>query len=51
MYLWRGMKNMSMNMSDFRKHGGTELAPMSTTATQHIALRYTSVDRPLLPHE
>ena len=37
--LWRGMKNVKA-LSDFLEHGGTELAPMSTTGDLKIALEY-----------
>jgi hypothetical protein len=43
-YLWRGMKNMSIDLANFKKHGGTELAPMSTTASKaHIHSQKSSL--------
>ena len=37
--LWRGMKNMYVK-NDFLIHGGTELAPMSTTTSFDVAVQY-----------
>ena len=39
-YLWRGIKGRALDTPDFRAHGGTELAPMSTTGAREIAQRY-----------
>ena len=33
---------------DFMKHGGTELAPMSTTSDLEVAIRYSSAAQSLL---
>ena len=38
--LWRGMRNLQVS-KDFLSKGGTELAPMSTTADLKIAVRYS----------
>ena len=38
--LWRGMRNLQVS-KDFLARGGTELAPMSTTADLRIAVRYS----------
>lgn len=38
--LWRGMRNLQVS-KDFLARGGTELAPMSTTADLQIAVRYS----------
>ena len=45
--LWRGMRDMSVPDS-FRQHGGTELAPMSTTSDLAVALRYSRSERALI---
>mmetsp|Transcript_54097 Transcript_54097/g.110383 ORF Transcript_54097/g.110383 Transcript_54097/m.110383 type:complete len:189 (+) Transcript_54097:1004-1570(+) len=45
--LWRGMKNM-LPQEEFLEQGGTELAPMSTTADKDIALHYANSEMPLL---
>jgi hypothetical protein len=42
--LWRGMRNTTVT-ADFMKHGGTELAFMSTTSDLSVAVRYA-----LSPH-
>jgi hypothetical protein len=39
--LWRGAKNIQAR-NDFLENGGTELAPMSTSRTLDVALRYLS---------
>ena len=39
--LWRGAKNIQAR-NDFLENGGTELAPMSTSRTLAVALRYLS---------
>ena len=44
---WRGMKNVKVG-SDFLEHGGTELAPMSTTTNLTVALEYCACPKPLL---
>ena len=45
--LWRGMRGMTVQPS-FRKMGGTELAPMSTTSDVRVALQYAQSERSLL---
>ena len=37
--LWRGIRNRCVDES-FYKHGGTEMAPMSTTTSLEVALNY-----------
>ena len=46
--LWRGMKDMSMDMGDFLARGGTELAPMSTSTSQQRAFMYGESRCPLI---
>jgi hypothetical protein len=46
--LWRGLANMSMDMDTFMAEGGTELAPMSTSASQEVAVKYAGKDSPLI---
>lgn len=41
MDLWRGMSDLAVP-DDFRKRGGTEVAPMSTTSTLRVALQYAT---------
>ena len=36
-WLWRGMKNMSIDVESFMEEGGTEMAPMSTTKSEKVA--------------
>ena len=38
--LYRGMKNVSMP-AEFMQHGGTELAPMSTTSNLKVTRCYS----------
>jgi hypothetical protein len=45
--LWRGLKNIRVQ-DDFMRHGGTELAPMSTTTDLRIAVQYSLGDSSLL---
>jgi len=45
--LWRGLKNMRLHRA-FLKSGGTELACMSTSSDQNVAIQYASSDFPLL---
>jgi len=41
--LWRGMRNVQVGEGDcFRDRGGTEIAPMSTSASYEVALEYSS---------
>ena len=47
-YLWRGIKNRVMDLEEFKKHGGTELATMSATGNKEIAMRYAAGDEGLL---
>lgn len=46
--LWRGMKNLEMDMHEFRAVGGTELAPMSTTTSEDVAKHYAESKVPLV---
>jgi hypothetical protein len=48
LHLWRGMKNMTFDLAEFKKHGGTELAPMSTSAHKSIAMSYAASQRGLV---
>ena len=48
LHLWRGMKNMTFDLAEFKKHGGTELAPMSTSAHKSIAMSYAGSQRGLV---
>jgi len=47
-YLWRGMKNMTVDTEAFFAEGGSELAPMSTTNDRNVALKYSESDTPLI---
>ena len=38
--LWRGMKNMALDIRKFSEEGGAELAPMSTTEDPAVAEKY-----------
>lgn len=43
MDLWRGLRDMAVDEdAEFLKAGGTELAPMSTTTSLAVALRYSA---------
>jgi len=46
--LYRGMKNMKLDEGKFKKQGGTELAPMSTTADIQVAAKYAYSESPLV---
>ena len=47
--LWRGMKNVEVKEEFMQeRHGGTEVAPMSTTTSLRVALEYCAGPRPLL---
>lgn len=47
--LWRGLANMSRALpADFERLGGTEKAPMSTTTSLDVAVRYSASRSPLL---
>ena len=43
--LWRGMRNAAVP-EDFMQQGGTELAPMSTTADLAVAMEYSASKNP-----
>lgn len=45
--LWRGMRDLQVD-AQFLAHGGTELAPCSTTTDLSVAVRYCASSRPLL---
>mmetsp|Transcript_5191 Transcript_5191/g.8712 ORF Transcript_5191/g.8712 Transcript_5191/m.8712 type:complete len:382 (-) Transcript_5191:441-1586(-) len=45
--LFRGMRDIELS-EEFKNNGGTELAPMSTTANLMVALQYASSERPLI---
>ncbi len=47
--LWRGMENMNLD-EVFESLGGTEMAVMSTTSDNEVALDYASSDYPLVFH-
>lgn len=46
--LWRGMRDMALDQDAFCAGGGTELAPMSTSADKTVALKYAHSTSPLL---
>eukprot|EP00932_Pfiesteria_piscicida_P016923 SRR837773.3829.p1 GENE.SRR837773.3829~~SRR837773.3829.p1 ORF type:complete len:207 (-),score=51.63 SRR837773.3829:18-545(-) len=46
--LWRGMKNLKLDVKEFKRIGGTELAPMSTTTSEDVAKHYASSQVPLI---
>mmetsp|Transcript_27426 Transcript_27426/g.58289 ORF Transcript_27426/g.58289 Transcript_27426/m.58289 type:complete len:132 (-) Transcript_27426:395-790(-) len=46
--LWRGMKNVEVDIQKFREHGGTEMAPMSTTTNEEVAFVYATSKVPLV---
>ncbi len=47
--LWRGLKDMDRSIPDaFRKLGGTEYAPMSTTTSLEKAIEYSASRVPML---
>ena len=48
MDLFRGMKNMRVDVDEFQRTGATEMACMSTTAVKAVALKYASSAQPLL---
>ena len=43
-YLWRGMKDVDLDLDQFKVLGGTELAPMSTTSTRSVAEAFATGD-------
>ena len=47
-FLWRGMRNMTMDLDEFKRHGGTELAAMSTSSNKDIAESYARSERGLV---
>ena len=36
-FLWRGMRNVTMDLDEFMRQGGTELAAMSTSSNKEVA--------------
>merc|ERR1711920_798993 len=48
MFLWHGMKNMSLDLEKFAEQGGAELAPMSTTKDRSVAQQYAASEQPLI---
>merc|ERR1711920_206203 len=46
--LWRGMKNMKLDLEQFNETGGTEVAPMSTTKNRDVAQKYAASEQPLI---
>ena len=49
--LWRGFRNMQRSLpADFVALGGTEKAPMSTTTSLEVAVRYSASQAPMLMH-
>ena len=47
--LWRGLKDVSISGNEaFFRRGGTEVAPMSTTTSLEVALRYGASETPVL---
>eukprot|EP00747_Dinoflagellata_sp_TGD_P192645 gnl/TRDRNA2_/TRDRNA2_57751_c0_seq1.p1 gnl/TRDRNA2_/TRDRNA2_57751_c0~~gnl/TRDRNA2_/TRDRNA2_57751_c0_seq1.p1 ORF type:complete len:455 (-),score=84.90 gnl/TRDRNA2_/TRDRNA2_57751_c0_seq1:43-1407(-) len=47
-FFWRGLSNTTMDMEEFKRVGGTELAPMSTSADYGVAIKYAASKRPLV---
>ena len=47
-FLWRGMRNMTLDADKFMEDGGSELAPMSTTEDLNIAVKYSASQCPLI---
>ena len=43
--LWRGMKDRDLDLDEFKRLGGTELAPMSTTLKRSVAERFARGDQ------
>jgi len=43
--LWRGMRDVDLDLDQFKRVGGTELAPMSTTATRSVAEAFARGDQ------
>jgi hypothetical protein len=46
--LCRGMQKMEMDMVDFQRRGGTELAVMSTSTSEDVARHYAGKQAPLI---
>eukprot|EP00747_Dinoflagellata_sp_TGD_P151353 gnl/TRDRNA2_/TRDRNA2_177205_c1_seq6.p1 gnl/TRDRNA2_/TRDRNA2_177205_c1~~gnl/TRDRNA2_/TRDRNA2_177205_c1_seq6.p1 ORF type:complete len:197 (+),score=36.32 gnl/TRDRNA2_/TRDRNA2_177205_c1_seq6:70-591(+) len=46
--LWRGMANSTIDMDKLKREGGTELAPMSTSADKNVAMKYAASETPLV---
>jgi len=46
--LWRGMQDLSIDQDEFMRIGGTELAPMSTSASKSVAFKYAASRFPLI---
>jgi len=46
--LWRGMKNLEVDVKEFAELGGTEMAPMSTTTNEDVARHYADSKVPLV---
>ena len=46
--LWRGMKDLELDIGEFKTFGGTELAPMSTTTCEDVAKHYAQSKVPLV---
>ena len=38
--LWRGLKDATLDFEEFKKHGGTEFACMSTSRSRQVAIDY-----------
>ena len=48
MVLWRGMRDMTVDIEKFMVEGGSEFAPMSTTREKDVALSYAQSRCPLV---
>jgi len=48
MYLYRGLRDTTLDRAQFVETGGTEMAPMSTSAKKEVALSYAASKVPLL---
>jgi hypothetical protein len=46
--LWRGLSNMTVDIEDLKKYGGTEMGMMSTTADKRVAMKYSASRSPLI---
>jgi len=47
--LWRGMRDMRV-LDSFMQQGGAEIAPMSTSISKDVAMRYADSAHPLIFH-